>query len=135
MESVSEWNHQEVTGSIPTIGKITKILYNHHHVPQAQISLILSHHSSIAFGRSSRLQPVPVESCCRIVLAGRPTPACPGEGVHRRTSLISSPLLQHQCPECLVRLIWMVLEVGRKLPFSCFGECYFHHRRNFLNIA
>ena len=42
--------------------------HHHHHVLLAQISLTLSCYSSlssIALGRSSRLNPVSVQSCCR----------------------------------------------------------------------
>ena len=49
----------------------------------ARISLTLSHHpslSSIASGRSSRQHPVSVQSCCRLVLADRPTLARLSEG-------------------------------------------------------
>ena len=28
-------------------------------------------------------------------------------------------LLLQQCPACLLRLIWMILEMGRKWPYSC----------------
>ena len=66
--------------------------------------------SSIASGKSSRLHPVSVQSCCRYALAGRPTPARPCEGFHRRTSLMSSSLLLQQSSAFLVRLIWMVLK-------------------------
>ena len=79
-------------------------LNSHHHiVPQAQISLTFPRHSSlsyIAFGRSSWLHP------------GRPTPNRSCEGVHRKTSLMKWPLLLQQSPVCLVRLIWIVLEIG-----------------------
>ena len=38
---------------------------------------------------------------------------------------MSSFLLLQQCPASLVRLIWMVLEMGGKWPNSCcFEECY-----------
>ena len=40
------------------------------------------------------------------------------EGVHR-TSLMSSSLLLQQCPVCLVHLIWMVLVMGGRWPYSC----------------
>ena len=42
----------------------------------------------------------------------------PCEGVHKRTSLMSSSLLFQQCPACLVRLTWMVFEMGCKWPYS-----------------
>ena len=40
---------------------------------------------------------------------------------HRGTSLMSSSLLLKQCSTCLVRLIWMVWEVGDRCPYSCCG--------------
>ena len=50
----------------------------------------------------------------------------PCEGVHRRTSLMSLPLLLQQCPACLVRLIGMVLEMGDEwLYCCCFVGCCF----------
>ena len=103
-------------------------IYHHHHVIlPVWISLTLSHHSSlssITLGRSSILHPVSVQSFCRWVLAGCPTLACPCEGVHGRTLLMSSSLLLQQCPLCLVCLIWMVFEMGGRWPCSCcFVRC------------
>ena len=76
-----------------------------------------THHSSlsfIAFGTFSGSHLV------------RPAPACPCEGVHLRKSLMSSALPFQQCPECLVRLIRMVLETESKWPYSCcFVGCCF----------
>ena len=70
---------------------------------------------------------------CRLVLVDRLTLARPCEGVHRRRLLMSSFLLFQQCPACLVRLIWMVLEMGVRWPCSCcFVECCF---QNLFNIA
>ena len=90
------------------IGPTTQIIrhaYHHHHVmPQARISMILSRHFSlslIAFGRSSGLHPVPSQSCCMYVRAGRSAFAWPYAGVNRSTSLMSSSLLLQQCPACL----------------------------------
>ena len=75
---------------------------NHHHVAlSARISLTLSRHSSlssIASGRSSELHLVSAESCCLYLQAVRPVLARPCEGVHRRTSLMSSFLILQQCP-------------------------------------
>ena len=67
---------------------------------------------------SSRLHPASVQTCCRYVLAGHPTLARPCEGVHRRTSLTSSSLLLQQCPACMVRLIWMMFEMGGRWPYN-----------------
>ena len=106
------------------------LIYHHCHVvPLAWISLILSCHLtllSIIFSRFSRLHLVSIQSCCRYVLARHPTPACPCGGVHWRTLLMSSCLLLQQCPTCLVPLIWMVVEMGSKCPYSCcFVGCCF----------
>ena len=48
------------------------------------------------------------------VLVGRPY-----DVVTKRTSLKSSSLLLQQCFTCLVRLIWMVFEMGGRWPYSC----------------
>ena len=92
------------------------------------ISLTLSRHlflSSIALGKSSRLHPVSAQSCCIEILVGRSTFACPCEGIHRSMSLMSSSLLHHQCPACLVRLTWIVFVMGGRWPYSCYfvGSC------------
>ena len=74
------------------------------------LSLSLSRYLSLsllASVRSSRLHPVSVESCSRLVVVGRPTLARSGEGIHGRTSLMSSSLLLQKCLACLVRLIWV----------------------------
>ena len=97
---------------------------NHHHYgePLAQISLTLSRYLSllcITLERSSMLHPVSVQSSCRSVKAGHPTLACSFEGVHKGTSLLSSPILLQQCPACLARLIWMVFEMDGRYPYSC----------------
>ena len=54
---------------------------------------------------------------------------CPCEGVQKRMSF----LLLKQCPAFLVHLIWTVLEMGRKSPYSCcfVGRCFQH----LFNIA
>ena len=99
------------------------ILWNHHHVPPARISLTLSHHFSLSFiasGRSSGLHPVSSYSCYMYVRAGSPAFAWPYAGVHRSTSLSSSLLLQ-QCLACLVRLTFVV---GGRWPYSwCLVGC------------
>ena len=66
-------------------------LYVHHVAPSAQISLTLSRHSSlssITSGRSSVLHPVSAQSCCMLVLAGRPAFAHPFEQVHITYELV-----------------------------------------------
>ena len=46
---------------------------------------------------------------------------------------MSSSLLLQQCTACLVLLIWMVLEMGGKCPYSCcYMECCI---QDFFNIA
>ena len=80
----------------------------------ARISPTLSCYSSlssIAPSRPSKLHHVPLKSCCRYILVGRPTLARLCEGVHRSTSLMSSSLLLQKCPACLVHIIWMVFEM------------------------
>ena len=49
----------------------------------------------------------------------------PCEGIHWWTSLMNSSLLLKQCPTCLVRLTWMVFEMGRMWPYSSFLGCCF----------
>ena len=66
-------------------------------------------------------------------MSGRLAPARPCKVIYRRTSLISSCLLFQQCPTCLVRLIWIVLEMGGRWPYSCcFVACCF---QDLFNIA
>ena len=99
---------------------LRRINHNHHVFPSAQISLTLSRHSSlstIAPGRSSGIHLVSAQSCCMLVLAGHPAFDRPCEGVHRRTSLMSSSLLLQQCPACLVCITWIVFVMGGKLLF------------------
>ena len=95
----------------------------------ARISLILSCHSSLSSitpGKSCRLYPVSIQSCCRFVLLGRPTLARPCEEVYRGTFLISSSLLLQQCPACLVSLTCMILKIGGRFPYNCcsVGCCF-----------
>ena len=90
-------------------------------MPLARISLTLSGHpslSSIAPDRSFMLHFVSVQSCCRSVLSGRPTLARPRGVFHRSSSLMSSSLLLQQCSACLVRLTWMVFEMGGRWSYS-----------------
>ena len=105
-------------------------------MPLARISLTLSRHFSlslIASGRSSGLHPVSSHRCWMDVRAGRPAFARPCVGVHRSTSLMSSPLPLQQCPACLVRLTWIVFVMGGRWPYSwCLVWCY---RQDLFNIA
>ena len=67
------------------------------------------------------------------VRAGRPASAGPYEGVHRSTSLMSSSLLLQQFHACLVRLTWIVFEMGGRWPYSwCLVGCC---RQDLFNIA
>ena len=107
---------------------------HHHVVPLARISLTfslslscLSSLLSIASSRSLRLHSLPVQSCCRYVLAGRTKLARPYERSCKRASLMSSSWLLQQCPVCLVRLIWMVLQIGGRWAYSCCSVgCFFY---------
>ena len=98
------------------------------------ISLTLSRHSSlssIAPGRSSSRHPVSIQSCCRYVLLGHPTLACPCEGVHKRMSLMISFLLLQQCYTCHVCLTGLVLEIGGWWPYNYwFVWCCFQNLFN-----
>ena len=111
--------------------------HHHHHVlPQARISLTLSHHFSLSFiasSWSSGLHPVSSHSCWMYVRAGRPAFARTYVGVHWSTSLMSSSLLLHQCPACLVRLTWRVFVMGGRWPYRwCLvGYC----RQDLFNVA
>ena len=81
---------------------------------------VFFHHSSllaIAPSWSSRRHQVPTLSWWMLALACRPTFVSPCVGVHRRTLLRSSSLLQQQCSVCLTCLTSMVCEMGRKEPF------------------
>ena len=95
-------------------------IYHHHVVPPARISLTISRHSSLSFivsGRSSGLHPVSSQTCCMKVRVGRPAFVRPYDGVHWRTSLMSSSLLLQQCPACLVRLTLIVFVIGGRWPY------------------
>ena len=110
---------------------------HHHHVtPPAWISLTLSRHfflSFIASGGSSGLHPVSSQSCYMYVRAGRPAFAWSYVGVHRSTSLMSSSLLLHQWPSCLVCLTWIVFVMGGRWLYSwCFVGCCL---QDLFNIA
>ena len=102
--------------------------HHHHHIALvARISLTLSRHSSLSFialGRSSGQYPVSSHSCWMYVRAGRPAFARPCVGIHKSTSLMSSSLLLQQCPAYLVRLTWIVVEIGGRWPYSwCLVGC------------
>ena len=132
-----------VLGLVKKRGKENRntVIYHHHHVvPPAGISLTLSRHFSLSFiasGRTSGLHLVSSHSCCMYVLAGRPALARLYVGVHRSTSLMSSPLLLQQRHACLVRLTWIVFVMGGRWPYSwclvgCFRSYLFNIARNIL---
>ena len=52
------------------------------------------------------------------VRAVHPAFARPYDGVHRRTSLMSSSLLLQQCPACLVHLALIVSIMGGRWLYS-----------------
>ena len=101
--------------------------HHHHVVPLTRISLALFRHFSVSFiasGRSSGVHPVSSHSCCMYVGAGRPAFAWPYAGIHWSKSLMSSSLLLLQCPACLVRVAWIVFEMGGRWPYSwCLVRC------------
>ena len=122
-----------------SIPKAIYIYHHHHHVvPLARIFLTLSRHFSLSFiasGRSSGLHPVSSHSCCMYVRAGRPAFARPYVGVHWSTSLMSSSLLLHLCPACLVRLTWIVIVMGGRWPYSwCLVGCCYQDLFNWIYI-
>ena len=86
-----------------------------------QISLTLSRYttlSSIAPGRSSRLRTVSPQAYWGNILTGHPTFIRLCEGVHWRTSLMSSSLLLKLCPACLLRLNFIVSLMGGRYSLS-----------------
>ena len=90
-----------------------KSFKRHHHHHHVVLVAWISRHFSLSFitsARSSGLHPVSSHSCWMYVRAGRLAFAWPYVGVHKSTSLMSSSLLLHQCPACLVRLTWIVFE-------------------------
>ena len=114
---------------------VSLLIYQHQQqqvTQQARISLTLYLSPSVPIiHRSWQVLLCP----CRAVL-GRPTLARPRDGVHRRTLMISSLLLQH-CPAYFVHLTWMVLEMGGRWLYNCcFVRCCFKDlfsiARNFL---
>ena len=130
-----EWElHKDAVHRLEQILEPT--IYHHHVALVAQISLTLSHHSSLSFitlGRSSGQYPVSSHSCWMYVRAGRPAFARPCVGVHKNTSLMSSSLLLQQCPACLVHLTWIVFVIGGRWPYSwCLVGCY---RQDLFKIA
>ena len=62
----------------------------------------------------------------RAVVLCLPTLARQYVGIHRRMPFMSSSLLLQQCPTCSVCLIWMVLVIGGRWPYSCCfaGYCF-----------
>ena len=66
-------------------------------------SLLIRCLSDISLGRSSRLNPVSVQSWSMQVFAGRPTLVCPCVVVHKETLLMCSTLCVQQCPTYPIR--------------------------------
>ena len=128
--------HQQGIKSTYQQGKTSSHHHHHHFALVARISLTLSRHSSLSFiapGRSSGQHPVSSHSCWMYVRAGRPAFARPCVGDHKSTSLMSSSLLLQQCPTCLVRLTWIVFEIGGRWPYSwCLVGCC---RQDLFKIA
>ena len=98
--------------------------HHHHHVMLlARISLTLSLSLSLAirlYHPSLPAGPLDYILCPYWwVLVGRPTHARPCEGVHRKTSLMSSSLLLHWCSSYFFRRIWMVLEMWAWWLYCC----------------
>ena len=122
-QGVSKWIHSSRAGDV---------MYDHFISSSSRSKHLfswLTRHSSlssIAPGMSSRLRPMSIQSFYRYILAGRSTLARPCEGFHTRTSLMSSSLFLQQFLARLVRLIWMVLEIGGRWPYNyCFVGCCF----------
>ena len=112
-------------------------IYHHHHQAAllARVFLTLSlsirpHHPSLP---ASPLNSILCLSRAIVDFAGRPALAPSYEGVHGRTSLVSSSLFLQQCPACLIRLTWMVLVMGGQWLNSCYfvGCCF----QDLFNIA
>ena len=89
--------------------------------------------SVIASNRSSGLHILSSQSCCMYVRAGCPAFVRPYEGVHRGISLMSSSLLLQPFSACLVRLTWLVFQMGSKWLYSWFFVRYCLH--DLFNIA
>ena len=109
--------------------------HHHHHVmPLARISPTLSHHSSllsIAFGKSFTLYPVSIQSC----LASRPTPTLPYDGGPQENTNYEFDFTPLVGLACLVRLVWMIWEMGGRWPYSCcFVGCCFQDLFSIVRI-
>ena len=120
-------NEPEIIYFLHMVKWFQVLLYHHHVVLGARISLTLSRHFSLSFiasGRSSGQHPVSSHSCWMYVRAGRPAFARPCVGVHKSTSLMSSSLFLQLCPACLVCLTWIVFVIGGRWPYSwCLVGC------------
>ena len=99
--------------------------HNHYVMLLARFSLALSRHSSlssIAPSRSFMLHPVSAAAAAEMLLIGSScssNTARPCEGVYRSTSSMSLSLLLQQYPAYLVRITWMVFEMGDRWPYNC----------------
>ena len=113
-------------------------IYHHHHVvPLTWISLTLSlatspYHSS-PLACLQGYTPYPhTAAVCMFELVVLPLLGHKA-GVYRSTSLMSSFLFLQRCPECLVRLTWIVFVMGGRWPYSwCLVGCC---RQDLFNIA
>ena len=108
----------------------------HHQVTLLALDFPDSKHSSLSSiisNRSSRQHSVSIQSCSMYVLIGQPALADLCAGVRGRMLFTSSSLFLQQCPACLVHLIWMVLEIGSRLPYNCcFMGCHFQDLFNIV---
>ena len=106
-----------VTYSSLDIYKYIIIMLCHQHGSSWPYPATLLYHPSLPVGLQGYI--LYRHSCYNKVLAGCLVFARPCEGVHRSTSLMSSPLLLQQCPACLVHLTLIVIVMGGKWPYSC----------------
>ena len=57
-------------------------------------------------------------------VAYRLTPVCACVGIHKGRSLMCSAFLRRQCLACLIRITWMVCEMGCNYTYTCcFVNC------------
>ena len=106
------------------------IYHDHHKVLLSRQQYLLS----ITPSRSSRLHPVSAQNCCRTVLGGRPTFARSCEWIHSNTSLMSLPLLLHQCPACLDRITWIVFVIAVLIQPLLVKSCLLFYQSLLISI-
>ena len=108
-------------------------IYIYHHYSQgeliARILVTVSHYpspSAIVLDESSWRHSESAQTWWKKIFANYSTLVYPCIGVHRRTSLMSWPVLLQQYSVYFARLTWMVCEIRNKWPYSyCFVECCF----------